>query len=342
MYVLKLVILIEVFSIANAVELNRNIFNFKGGIPLIYTKSCTTFLSKTPNDQTIALTASHCIAKNKESKFKKKANSSGHVYGISNSKKSIKLKAKNGFDILPANDQYAVLMADYNEDPDIFPMAQTLPQKNEVISIHGFANRIIGAFKNSIECTYLGTTNTPSINDRAKGKYAFKEIAKCSGSLSMAGMSGGPVLNSNNEVIGIFSAFVSSNDIFNSNEHIAVFSKVTKEGYSEQTLLPRYNEWKILNEPLIISYYRCQEGKGIFPIDTFSGNYRFTLIDGYLDRVLSGVISNETQFEEIFNEGNLEHSHSYSENFVRPEGVSISAPDYSLLDKVSCSKSRSQ
>lgn len=172
------------------------------GIPFLLGGACTKGTVRSKQWQApMELTAAHCI--------------------FGSSGPEMQVNEDLDFALMPAGD---VL-----QDVQIHPLAETLPQRGEKITVWGYpVIPLLGipTGLKRIECEYLG----PGMNRAPAGKKGLTvfQYARCPKTRLLTGMSGGPILNQKGEAIGALSTQVLSKTIYDEMFTFITFSEITE------------------------------------------------------------------------------------------------------------------
>ncbi len=165
---------------------------------------CSSFLFETKNKMTLMATAHHCFPYGNE---KKKRRAYAHNEKIRKIKKSYisyrMLKKVDNF-----NRDLTVLKPLSHKNLEVLKISKTPAELGDTVYVLGYAAKS-GHQKLKLECTYIakGTYSLPNRN------MILGDFIKCSHDRnSIAGMSGGPILNETGEVLGVLSAEILKDD----------------------------------------------------------------------------------------------------------------------------------
>ncbi|OIQ20652.1 MAG: hypothetical protein BM556_01570 [Bacteriovorax sp. MedPE-SWde] len=165
---------------------------------------CSSFLFETKNKMTLMATAHHCFPYGNE---KKKRRAYAHNEKIRKIKKSyISYKMLEKVDNF--NRDLTVLKPLSHKNLDVLKISKSPALLGDTVYVLGYAAKG-GHQKLKLECTYIakGAYSLPSRN------MILGDFIKCSHDRnSIAGMSGGPILNEAGEVLGVLSAEILKDD----------------------------------------------------------------------------------------------------------------------------------
>jgi hypothetical protein len=268
------------------------------GFQALMESYCSAFIIKNPLTQNYqTMTAAHCMGN--PDNFNDTARASSAIITVQNiAADSVPVGTKNQYQYNLAQDTFSnVIPKDYDFNLDhVFELAETIPERGEKIYFEGFRYlgllglqmATIGNTDRSLSCMYMGRSvfeaGATYQGKNVEPRFTMGHFAYCPKGLLKQGMSGGAVLNSKKEAIGVVSFMIAAEDVANMNYDIVFFPNITKEAYSQSpadSLVPFYNGMKTYFN--VTDFNLSTDGKGNFKKD--SGKYRISADNFYEFRV---------------------------------------------------------
>lgn len=185
--------------------------------------NCSSFLFKNSHEEVFMGTAHHCLPYGSESKRRKAFAHTAKIKKIKNRFIQYRIKDR----VNSYNRDLSILKPLKYQNLSILELAKSEPQHGDKVYVLGYAARG-GHQKLKLECRYLGK-GAYNLGER---KSILGDYIQCDHNrASIGGMSGGPIINTDGEVLGVLSAEVLSADDENISLPILIYQELKDQQF---------------------------------------------------------------------------------------------------------------